>query len=813
MKWFLKRLLLLLAVFAASLTVFSLIINRKHDFTDTKGQQAASLPVLYMLNGETEFNPMYGYTRMPLADTFRETLTLLTPERDLRIRLYNCGMNVKGITYTVTSLSDGSVLEEGRVKRLAGDGTVTEGDIHLEQPVAMAREYGLSFAVDVGRDSPVYYQTRVVSRSGQNLSWYLDYAMQFCGCCVDKALTEQMEGQLEPNAAGLTASFHKLDIHSPEEMLTWGSLTTSFAVTPKPKLLEINETTVSIGLEYILRAASEGSGEEYWYVTEFYRMRKAQDQVILLDFERTTDSFFDGALPVLSGDGLNLGVAGRETVYRSNEAGDITAFVRNRELWIYDRKANKVTCAFSFRADRTAYDLRETRQTLDILVSNVYDNGNADFIVYGYMPTGVHEGQPGLSVYRYDAMDNTTTERVFIPLSDSFAFQEKNVARLAHVNTAGQLFLCLGDSIYRVDMATQAVDVLEDRVDWDSFRVSDSGMIMSWMDDASHIRLLNLENGATSEISAPQDMNIRNLGFSGEDALFGLAYFSNSYTDAAGNPVFLMSKVCIADFDGNVKMEYYRNGIYVTDIDRNEDVLLLKRAVKSETGVERAEDDQVVYYAPKTVNNVSLSFTQTEEKGTQALLTFNTAGKTSNLLALYSRYAAAESVPEAVIDADRLSGDYYYVYAKGGLLLVTARLNEAIASADENVGVVLDGRQQYVWERGNVKTAVKLDFSSVPEALVTAQTTEASVAAAIGDGYNVRNLSGCSLSSIRYQLSSGYAVVGRWNAGEDILIMGYDQYNIWFCDPWSGELKAVAIEDAEEHFTRMNNVFISYHEK
>ena len=813
MKWFLKRLLLLFIVFAASLAVFSLIINRKHNFTDTEGRQAVSLPILYVLNGSTEYNPMYGYRDKPNLTNFRETVTCVSADRNLNVRLYNCGMSVKSITYTVTSLSDSTVIEEGRVKHLAGDGNVTEGDLHLEEPIAMAREYSLLFTVDVGEERPVYYLTRVVSRSGQNLAWYLDYTADFCSRCLTKDLTDEMKNQLEPTNAGITSSFHKVDIHSQEDKITWGDLAPSFAVSPTTRLLEINETTVSLGLEYIISYTGNSGAEEFCYVSEFYRMRKAQDHVILLDFERTCDSFFDGNLPVLTEEGIDLGIAGRDTPYRSDADGNITAFVRNRELWVYDRPANKVSCAFSFREEKGKMDLRALRGTMDIRVSNVSADGNTDFIVYGYMPSGAHEGLSGVSVYRYDAADNTTTEKLFIPVADSFDVQKDSMEKLSYVNTAGQLFLCIGNSLYRIDTSSFAVSVLEDKLDWDTFKVSDSGMIMSWMDDDKNIRLLNLEKGETSVITSPGDMRVRNLGFSGEDVIFGLAYFSNSYTDSAGNDVFLMSKIDIADFTGEVRMEYYRNGIYVTDIVRSEDVLLLSRVVRSELGITRISDDQVLYYAPSATNNVTVDLVVDERKGTEVVLCCPGSGKTSNLLELHARYTVNDSIPEVRIDEQYTEEEQYFVYAKGGLMAVTGHLNEAVGLADENVGVVLNSAQQYVWERGNVKAFIKLDPSQIPQELLTADATESSVAQAVGNGYNIWNLSGCSLSSIRYQLSGGYPVAARWGVGETILILGYDQYNIWIYNPAEGGLSAIAFEDAEPRLEQMGNVFISYHTK
>ena len=48
---------------------------------------------------------------------------------------------------------------------------------------------------------------------------------------------------------------------------------------------------------------------------------------------------------------------------------------------------------------------------------------------------------------------------------------------------------------------------------------------------------------------------------------------------------------------------------------------------------------------------------------------------------------------------DTGSADLYYVYGKGKLIAILSSPAEAVQLADENVGVVLNSSQSYVWER------------------------------------------------------------------------------------------------------------------
>ena len=86
-------------------------------------------------------------------------------------------------------------------------------------------------------------------------------------------------------------------------------------------------------------------------------MRMNQDQVILLDFERSATQIFDGNLPVQTGSGLNLGVVSPEVQYMTSQPADMAAFVIEGELWSYNRSTNKAARVFGYRSG--SWDERE----------------------------------------------------------------------------------------------------------------------------------------------------------------------------------------------------------------------------------------------------------------------------------------------------------------------------------------------------------------------------------------------------------------------------------------------------------------------
>lgn len=105
-----------------------------------------------------------------------------------------------------------------------------------------------------------------------------------------------------------------------------------------------------------------------------------------------------------------------------------------------------------------------------------------------------------------------------------------------------------------------------------------------------------------------------------------------------------------------------------------------------------------------------------------------------------------------------------------------------------------------------------LDLEKIPQDLLVPPMDAAAIQEIIGDEYAVLNYSGCSVESIRYQLSRGYAVAAKLSGKQDVLLVGYDIFdNLWYYDPEKKEAKAIGSDDAAEKFGKQGNLFVSYY--
>ena len=506
------RILILFLVFAASVGVFTHLMS--HETTENATDlDAASLPVLYMKTADTTVNRMYGYLQEMNGVTTRENLTPLPTDRSLTLEIDAKGQKIKNVTYTVESTDGGALIENSVLKSFDEDGSYLKADFQLETAILMNQEYTLKLEVAYGNGQSAWYYTRIVQRNGVEVGDYLAYTQMFAQTCLDKTQAEALVPQLEPDETGDNSSFLNVNIHSSLDQISWGSLAPTIVQQPVQQIKEANETTTSITQEYMISAQDENGQTEYYTVSEFYRMRESDGEIILLDFERSAQQIFDPELGVLTKSGINLGVTGEDTKYVTNTAGDIVAFVVNGDLWCYNRSANKTIRVFSFR-ENGSMDDREQHGEHDVNIVRVDDAGDVTFVVYGYMNRGNHEGEVGAAVYYYRAERNVATEEIFVPADISYEMLKKQLDRLSYVNKQREMYLYLNENLCKVDIETGTTTVVRESIPEDCFVVSESQESIAWMDadnasSAMNITVMNLESGETQRFAADDGQKIR----------------------------------------------------------------------------------------------------------------------------------------------------------------------------------------------------------------------------------------------------------------------------------------------------------------
>ncbi len=814
MKKLLINIVVLLLVFAGSVTVTGLLMNQEKGI-QIHNVEDASLPVVYMEVEDMLVNPMFGYANEMEPQYVRDGLTPLPTNRTLTVVLEKLGNKIDSLEYEVSTADGTETVENGKINGLKEkeDGFFS-ADFKIQNPILMNQEYTLRFAVTLDDGDVYYYYTRLLQRAGTNLEQYLNYADMFYQSCLDPVKAYDLMDYLEPKSSAPNDTYHTLNIHSRFEKISWSDMEVSLVQKAYPVIKDMNGTTCCIEMRYVVSDKVEENHVDYYNVTDFYRMRYAQSRVMLLNFERETQEIFDSSHVEFTSTGVYLGIRDNDVEFVSN--GSIVAFVQEGELWTYSRSTGKMIRVFGFRSGEM--DMRENLQEHDIKIVRVGDTGDIDFVVYGYMNCDEHQGDVGIGVYHYSEELNQIHEQIFIPIQTSYEYLKHNMGILSYVTMDNLLYLMLENSLYRVDIEKKSYSIIREGFEQDCYVISPSQQHIAWLDEMSldesnSITMMNLESGESYQILAGSGAKIRTLGFINEDLVYGIANDADIQYTETGETIFAMHTVRIEQFGGKIMKEAHEDGIWITEVNLEPGLLELIR-VNLENGIYvEQKSDYIMNNLQNVTEQVEIRSVSGERKASQVVLQFNKEILEDQVLHLEANRVNIDEHGTISLEQERQEDEIYYVYGYGKLDSTWLDVKDAILRADSQLGVVLNRQQQYVWERGNRDTSYRSNVEDIPEAVLSGNLDENVLAQNLGENYTVFNLTGCTLDSVLYLVGRGYPVIAKSSEEETVVIIGYNTYNTILYYPETGESGYYGINDSTKLFQEAGNVFVGYMEK
>ena len=814
MKRILKKAGILLLVFLLGTVSTALLLNS--EFTDNRSDfnDAVFPEVMIDMNG-TLINRMYGYAQPMQTDFTRDSVTPLDTSKKLTFKVNPYDSEVQSFSYEIRTSDGSKVLENKKIKNLSKEDGYLSVDVEIGSDLRMNQEYSMQIALEM-KKSTAYYYTRVVSRSQVHASDYAAFVKYFCEACLDKNSADALGSYLEPKTTGASTNYSGININSSLSEVSWGTLAPQLRQEGIPVIKEINETTASVTLEYQITSQNENEETEIYDVKEFYRMKYQDTRIYLLDFRRSANQVFDGILPVCSDDGIILGVRDKNVEYMMNDAATVIAFVQEGDLWSYSPGNEKINQIFSFRKAEDG-DFRDSRTQHDIKIVRVTDEGDIDFVLYGYMNRGSHEGYEGIGVYHYNHDKNVAEERAFIPVSESFEFLKKDLEKLSYVNEKNELFLILAKNLYKINIEDNSSEILEKGIKNANFVSSDNNDHAAWLvsegDEKGNIKEIDFDACKTRLIAPQKEQKLRTVGFMNEDLIYGILDKSDILKDEEGHKSVGIRTLRIEDFDGNVKKEYQKDGFYITDISVGDTLIEFELSAKSgDTSYVAQKKDTIMNNKKAAANTVRTELVSASRTGVRVKLVFNMTKQTDSPLTMYAKVSSTDE-KDIVLDTQIPQETAYYVYGQGELDSIYTDPAKAVQRADTLGGVVLNRAQQYVWERGNKKTKIQIGTEELPDILLQGTYDIKTLKKSLKKTGTVIDLSGCSLESVLYEVSAQRPVIAKTGTNTSVLIVGYDEYNTYLYDPVKKETYPYGLNDSTDLFQKAGNVFITYIEK
>lgn len=827
------------AIFAVAVTVFGLLMNKTNqDMTTEMGE--ATLPTLSLYYQEEEINQLYAYTQEMNAVYMRDSITPVDTNRVLPICIHAGQYTVDEISYEIRSMDTSRLIASSKVDEYNQQNGNITANLTIQNLIDRNQEYLLIISL-THQDQQIYYYTRIMEPEGCYVGDAIDFALDFHEKTFQEEGYKTLSTYIEPDTSVDNTTLTEVSIHSSLKQIAWGNFDGKPQGKPKVSVKEINDSYNVITLDYVVTATGDDGGMEYYNVEEYYRLRYSQERMYLLDYKRTMNEIFWAEGVSFTGNAIDLGIGNNNPEYKSNGNGNYVCFVVEGDLWCFCAEDEKLTQVFSFRNFEGMED-RGNHMEHDIKVIKVDETGSADFVVYGYMNRGNHEGQVGICVYHYDSVVNTVEEELFIPSTHSYEVLKSELGQLMYENEAGEFFLMMDGILYQIDLASLEITKVVEGLDSESYAVSSNNQYIAYVENqkenlSAPIQVLNLENKKSFEISGGEGKCVRPLGFIDNDFIYGGMEASRVYTDQAGNVRYPMSDIYIVDTESSeheVLKDYHKDGYYVESIEVEDYTIYLNRLTFNGFYYVDAEGDTIMNREGESLSAVTLESNVSDRKETETCLTLNGYTEINSkrlltpqqiLLERDTTISLAEPEPE----------EYYYAYAAGKLVAASDNAAQVIREADEHAGVVVGGSQQYIWKRAkkSSQSAIEVSVSeadagstSVARALnAMAGAEQVNIAAGnlLENGQTpaqilednlpdtqVLDLSGCDVENVLYYVNLSTPVFAMDSGNHAVLIVGYDSNNIRVFDPDTGEVTKMSLTDARDTFTQAGNVYLAY---
>lgn len=699
--------IVLIVVFIAALITFCITTNKGNKDMTTK-QADATLPVMSFNLDKIKINTLHGYTTEMDPTKMRDCVIPISDDRKLSLSISTYGMAVDRISYKIRSMDGKRLVADDEISSFSNKDNTIQADVNMPNVMDENTEYLLVFTITSGQDN-VYYYSRIMQTDGKAAAKVVEFAKKFHDETFIKDDKSFFTTYME-TTTGDRNTLAYVDLTSTVSQITWGSMAAAQYTNPVIALKEINDSYDVVTIDYVMSCV-DGKGEtEYYNVREYFRLRQTESRMYVLNYERTANQIFNSENSFISDSGsVMLGIRSSEAEYRANEAGSVICFVQEGDLYSYDINNGMIIKVFSFR-DAEGIDERENWNHHDIKIVSVDEAGSIDFVVYGYMNRGTHEGEVGTGVYHYDGLAHTIDEEAFIPSKTSYEVLKAEMGKMLYLNEKNEFYLMMDDSLYRINLGSMSVKKVVEGLSTGSYCASESNRYFAWVDSANQyssntIKVMDLKSGKTFEVKKGDDQYLRPLGFIGEDFIYGQANAADVVSDAAGNTTFPMNGLIILDTSDQSELKTYTpSGGYVEKISVDGymvtiDLIAQNNGVYAEIG-----QDTIMNREADSKQKIALDTSQYDTKLTVSAISIAGGKKPDKLKQLTAQMTinSHDTAVDLKFDDNTV---HFYVYAKGDVIFASDNISDAIKQANDSMGVVIDSNQQYVWMRAR-KNAV-----------------------------------------------------------------------------------------------------------
>lgn len=830
--------LYVLAFIGAAVLTYTLTIGKTVYRSNTNDMEKAGLPVIYMTaEGGIKYNYLHGYTGEVNERLIHDAITPIDNERKLIISVKQYNSVVSGVSYEVTTPDQEVLIERNTISDYQGKNGIIIANLEFKDLLETGKEYMLKIILNTEAYGQVAYYTRLIKYENPDVASKLIYVNDFSENTRNDETLSKVTAKLETNLSADNTNLGRVDIHCKLSQVGFGALQPELLTDRYFTITEIDEKRASIYVTYKAKTSDDTGTFEY-NVGEYYRIYQPDDTVTYVyNFDRWMNQIFEPKWGITGRGEIYLGIRSETDINMKRSAnGNITAFELDGNVWMFSAPKNSFNKVFSFE-DSVSDGVREEYIAHDYKLLNVYNNGDVDFLVYGYMNRGNHEGELGISVCRYNAADKLTREIAFIPRTDSYEIIARDVEKLAYMNESNILYIYSNNSIFYLDCETKEYMVVATEVIPEVSEFCEAKSIFAYQsgnnaNNCTEVYILNLDNGQISSKKAIEDENLKILGFIDGNVVFGKMKQDMLVESRDGDIITPMYAVTIMDENNKTIREYKEQDIYITGASFSESQIVFERMAYNEEGkLLTVESDSVLSSVEDTGAKLSVVTRATEARQKEQYISLVVAGEPKAAVNK-CRYEYSDNSTVLITEIYEQEPEFYYAYGYGKLYKICQTFSEAMIAAYESGGVVVDSNANTIWNRYKAtENEISLPEGIYPltgnslldatNAMLKIAGKEANAEKFFNEGYSALecleikfgksiNLTGSPIDYALFFVGKGHPLIAKTGDNDYELVYAYDSYYVYTCDFINGRDKFYSKAIFDELITQYDSVLITY---
>lgn len=686
--------ILLILIVAITMAVVFKMRQAEDGATNEKAKESTiATPLIQVLYGKEIVGKIEGYTMDMKESHMRDVIIPIAPSHNVPLKIVVNDNEIKTISYELKDLKEDKLIDNGEIKKWNRKKDEVSVVYQASAIMEEGKEYFLKLELVTDKHKKINYYTRAMVVNEDFVSGQIAFAKKFSEDTFSEEDGMKLAAYLEPNSQYASDSLGQVTIRSSIGMLIWKTLrpkkTVKTEVSTKDICVKDSGQAGTYTLTYEIKATNAQKKEEKYNVAETITVWSFQGKNYVLAYNREVNQQWECNESNVGSAFIDLGIQKQSEIeHEESDNGQFISYEINGDVYVMDILSKKIYPVFQLKAI-DAEAIYKTRSK----VMKVSDDGNVEYLIYGYSPSGEHIGKNGISVMNYSLKNNSSKEIAFIPCDEPAQILQKEMDGLCYEGD-GTVYIMISGTIYFANLKTKEWGTLVENIEEGSCVVSGGGNVIAYntngtLYESDSITIVDLSNGKKQELKE-EGKKVTVCGYTGDNLVYGIANVKSKKKYSR----FPMNTLKIVDKDLKEIKTYKKSGVILSDVEVTDTVISFQRWKNNK----KLEEEQLLNNLEEKQAVAKSSYYMDDVKMKELALAFiNNLDANIELGIGHLGNVSFNSNAELKADFVRQDGKKFYVYGYGKLQGIYENQKEAESAAKETYGLVVNDKGAKIW--------------------------------------------------------------------------------------------------------------------